>query len=319
MAQENKLLKKIEKEISLTEDKIKQEEQRKRLEDIYKYYDEEDKVISSLEAKKNIDKLIKEGKEQVLIKSRYRELDKIIDGFREGNLIVVSGPTGHGKTTWCQNVTENIIKDDVKSLWFSYEVPVDEFLEKFEENIPLFYLPKTLKSNTIVWIEQRIIESIVKFGTKVVFIDHLNYIIDTNTFDKSINSSYQIGVLMRELKKIAIRWKIVIFLMAHLKQPQIDKAPTLSDLRDSSFIAQESDYVFILWRKIEENTIPPILLDESILSVQKNRRTGKMGNIALDFKNGRLKELGQEIEELEECKEIGDKLERDLDNLPKEE
>lgn len=107
--------------------------------------------------------------------------------------------------------------------------------------------------------------------------------------------------------------------MAHLKQPQIDKAPTLSDLRDSSFIAQESDYVFILWRKIEENTIPPILLDESILSVQKNRRTGKMGNIALDFKNGRLKELGQEIEELEECKEIGDKLERDLDNLPKEE
>ena len=327
---EKKLLKKIEDEISLTEDKIKKSEQQKRLEDIYKYYNEEDKVISSIEAKKNIEKLEKEGEGKLLIKSRYKELDKIIDGFREGNLIVVSGPTGHGKTTWCQNVTENIIKDNIKSLWFSFEVPVEEFLEKFEEDLPLFYLPKTLKDNTMIWIEQRIIESIVKFGTKVVFIDHLNYIIDTNSFDKSINSSYQIGILMRELKKIAIRWKIAIFLMAHLKQPQIDKPPTLSDLRDSSFIAQESDFVIILWRKAKKNTIPPVLGNKAILSVQKNRRTGKGGNISLYHENGRLKELDREIENItgnthqgikpERTREINEKQEEiaktDLGDLP---
>lgn len=111
MEKENKLLEKIEREISLTEDDIKKAEQKQRLQDIYKYYNEEDKVISSLEAQKIVKELRKQEGKQLFIKSRYKELDKVISGFKEGNLIVVSGPTGHGKTTLCQNITENIIKE----------------------------------------------------------------------------------------------------------------------------------------------------------------------------------------------------------------
>jgi replicative DNA helicase len=66
-------------------------------------------------------------------------------------------------------------------------------------------------------------------------------------------------------------------------------SPTLEDLRDSSFIAQEADTVIMLWRKTKRDDDGELIItNETLVSVQANRRTGETGNVKMVFKNGRF-------------------------------
>ena len=104
-------------------------------------YHGEDEVISFAE----YSKLLGEDKGQYWgAKTSIPALDDLVDGFREGNLIVVTAPTAQGKTTFCQTLTRNFSANGIKSLWFSYEMPARELLDKFGEDIPVAFLPRSL-------------------------------------------------------------------------------------------------------------------------------------------------------------------------------
>lgn len=284
------LLQKIEKELALVKDEKERIAQAKRLKELWMKYEGDDRIISSHELQ---EELIEERKKQRLkIKTNIPRLDEILDGFREGNLIVVSAPTKQGKTTLCQTFTIEFAKDKVQTLWFSYEVPLCEFMEKFQDNIPLFYIPKQLRGNTMTWLEERIVEGIAKFNIKVIFIDHLHYIVDMNA--RNQNMSLQIGEVMRTLKRIALKYGIIIFIIAHIKHIRISNAPHLEDLRDSSFIGQEADIVLMMTRNEDTNASSideDVYLDTAKLWVKAHRRTGKTGRIDLMHQRGRFYEI----------------------------
>jgi replicative DNA helicase len=80
------------------------------------------------------------------------------------------------------------------------------------------------------------------------------------------------------------------FIIAHLKKTRLDTAPDLEDLRDSSFIAQESDTVIMLWRESKRERGEVTITNNVTLSVQANRRTGKTGNVQMVFKEGKFYE-----------------------------
>ncbi|MBD3282083.1 MAG: hypothetical protein GF387_00500 [Candidatus Portnoybacteria bacterium] len=209
-----------------------------------------------------------------------------IDGnklFLLANFVVVHN------TSFCQTLTENF---EEKSLWFTFEVPVAEFMEKFNE-VPLFYLPRTLKGNTTTWIEKRIVEAIAKYDIKAVFIDHLHYVVDLNSLHSNV--SIQIGATMRELKRIALKWGLAIFLVAHIKKTKINDVPDIDDLRDSSFVAQESDIVMMVSRLKDEEKQ---LTTQSLVSVLAHRRTGKVGQVKLNYHDNKFSEVSQGYEEL---------------------
>ncbi len=290
----NKLFDKLEQEIKTNNTELKQAEELERLMEIKRQYHGDDEVISSLDMQKWIEANKKKTKLEV--KSGIPGLDKIVEGFRGGNVVVISAPTKHGKTTFCRTLTTNFIKQEIKSLWFSYEEGPEELLEKFGEHIPLFYLPRIAKENTIDWIEEKIIESIAKFNTKTVFIDHLHFIVDLKNMARGVNVSLYIGSIMRELKKLALRYNIIIFLVSHITKTDIDSPPSLGDLRDSSFIAQESDFVIFLWRLRDKTQQMPVYLNDVMLSVQANRRNGKTGLVKLKYTNGLLLELEEKYE-----------------------
>ena len=285
----DEMLNKLEKESKKTGDELNAIKERERILKLKETYSGEDEVIDSETAWK--DWQANKKTNYIKVKTKIPMLDDIIDGFREGNLIVVSAPTKQGKTTLCQTFTANFAKEGWNCLWFSYEVSVGEFLEKFNDKVPLFFLPKQLKENTLLWIETKIVEAIAKFNTKIIFIDHLHYIINLENINRNINTSLYIGSVMRELKKIAIRWNVIIFVICHITKTALDKPPELGDLRDSSFIAQEADIVMFLWRMMRREREMPVFLNESILSVQANRRTGKTGIIKLGFKDNMFFEM----------------------------
>jgi len=279
------LLRKIEKELALIQDKKQRIAQAERLKELWEKYDGDDKIISSEDLKEEI--AAEKQKDHLEIMTRIPKLDQILEGFREGNLVVVSAPAKNGKTTLLQTFTIEFQKQDHNCLWFSYEVPMYEFIEKFGDNLPNFYLPKHLKGNTTNWLEERIVEAIAKYNIQVVFIDHLHYIVDMTA--RNQNMSLQIGATMRELKKIALRYNIVIFIVAHMKHIRLAGTPDLEDIRDSSFIGQEADIVLMMKRNEDVNN--ECYFDTAELWVRAHRRTGKTGVVNLIHKNRRFEQI----------------------------
>lgn len=239
----------------------------KQLEKALLEYKGNDKIISSFDMRDYIRERDKD-KKIAFIKSGIPSLDKYIKAFEGGELCVISGETGNGKTLFAQTLTENFHKNGFLSVWFTYEVQPDQFLRQFDENLPLFYLPQLLSGNSMGWIKTRIHESKIKYDIKCVFIDHLHYLIDMN--DRG-NMSLEIGIVMRALKKIALEFDIAVFILAHTAKTRKDSPNELdnSDIRDSSFVSQESDNVFMVWRRNNSD-------NESVLKITKNRRYGVM-------------------------------------------
>lgn len=247
-------------------------------EKILSAYEGEDKVIASPDLHKI---LLENKKRKISFKANIPSLDEIVDGFEGGELNIVSGITGEGKSLFCQSLTKNFAEQNINSLWFSYEMPSEYFLKRFP-NLPLFYLPQMLKSSSLSWIETRIKEAKIKYDIQAVFVDHLHFLVSMSVLQ---NSSLAIGHIVREIKKIALRNNIIFFLICHTTKIKPDKELDLGDVRDSSFIEQEADNVFYIWRKRKEE-------NQSTLKIAKNRKSGVVGKkINLHFIEGYLEEM----------------------------
>ena len=251
-------------------------------------YEGSDKVISSHELKKMLEE---RDQNPESFSSGFAQYDKYCKGFETGELIVLSGFTGMGKTSLAQTFTANFAEDKNYTLWFSYEMPPRQFLRKFNV-LPLFYVPKEIKGSAISWIEEKIIEAKVKYGVKIVMIDHLHFLID---MIKMNSPSLEIGTIVRSLKTLCIKHNIVIFLIAHTTKPKGSKMPGLEDFRDSSFITQEADCAMVIQRvKLPGGSYGP----DSWLIVLKHRREGVMGKrIKLTYQNNQFQEISFEDEE----------------------
>jgi replicative DNA helicase len=239
-------------------------------------------------------------------------------GITEGDLVVISGKSGHGKTTFAQTLSYHLAgpKVAVPQLWFSYEMQVTEIWKKFRDmgvnEEFLGFCPLKLKSSNVEWIEQKITEGILKFNTKIVFIDHLGFLSprvnSSNAMDFERNFSAYLGQLVRQLKTLAREKRIIIFLLAHVRKTKEEL--DIDDLAHSVGIAQEADFVFMVERErvkpltsrqqLQNQSAPSIFSAEgdvftkySKVFLVKNRRTGINKFIKCQMANGRLTEVVQ--------------------------
>jgi len=233
----------------------------------------------------------------------YEVFDKaFMGGVKEGDLVIISGFTGNGKTLLAQSMTHNMVNAGQPCMWFSYEVTMGELWRKFkdmgvEENFKA-YAPEKIATHKIDFVAQKIIEARDTFQTKIVFVDHLGFLVnDPSNYDQNLSNNYatQLTTICRRLKSIALSEGVVIVLLAHLKKPAHSSSePDLHDLKDSSGIAQESDAVVLINRKKDTDSEPTgygpmdnggnIYTDDSLVKIVKNRRTGqtKMFNVTMD-------------------------------------
>jgi len=247
--------------------------------DYYETYAGEDKVTSSFELR---DKLLKDKKDpHINIKSRIPGIDHACEGFQDGELIVISGPTKNGKTLLAQTLTVNFSHQKEYAGWFTYEVPPRQFLSQFPI-LPLFYLPQKNKAQDFNWFMERCLEAHFKYHTRIFFIDHLHYLID---MARVKNTSLDIGTIVRRIKRFAVDNDFVIFLLAHIGKSESEDL-SYRDLRDSSFIAQESDCVIMVKRTPKEGQ------NRAKARVEFHRRTGVMEWVVyLDKQFGMLREI----------------------------
>ncbi len=252
----------------------------------FRNYEGEDQILTYAEIQAELD----EHKDLYkIILSNFPSLDQAdsINGFESGELIVISGPTKAGKTLFAQTLTYNFWTQSINSIWFSYELTYRQFGYTFKRiDTPVMLMPKKLKAYALEWVEDRIAEAVAKHGIQIVFIDHLHFLFDIAL---TRNPSIEIGQVMRYLKRIAVEANIVIVLMCHLTKVDPTKEPDHTNIRDSAFIAAESDTGLILWRRKK-------LFNEAFLKVCYSRRTGafeKKIPLIKDFVSGLLVEKNE--------------------------
>lgn len=238
--------------------------------------DDNDEVITMAEAS------LKGGGTSEAYPCGIKIFDNVMKGgFRGGDFVVISAPTGIGKTTLCQNFTVNLAKEGILSLWFSYEVSIRNLWEKFKsmgltEN-EVCYTPARIVSGQIEWIEKKIKEAKEKYGVKAIFIDHLGFLIPrlkngTNINKIEGNYAMYLTQISREIKMLAVKEDIMIFVPAHMKKTE---KPGMNDISYSAGIAQEADYVFLMNRETnpdEENM--NFYTNFTEITVGKNRLEG---------------------------------------------
>jgi replicative DNA helicase len=255
-----------------------------------KQYTGDDRLIYSTELKAQLEKQ-EEGVDY--FRCGFHEFDTRTKGFKLGEIIVISGETGQGKTTFSRTLLWRLRQYETMSYYFTFEEAPLEFMRKFPE-LPKFCMPMKLKTNpnsleeTMNWLKERIWEGTIKADCKVVFIDHLHYLVPMTLRG---SDSLMIGGIMREIKKIALDLNVIIFIIAHTRKVATEKTPEMTDIRDSQMVPCEADFVFMVWRITKE--VEGIgkekeyeYTDKSKIYLCKNRRTGLLHKLTADFKDG---------------------------------
>jgi len=222
-------------------------------------------------------------------KSGKEELDNITGGFRPQQMIGVGAQSGHGKTAFGLWLLQQYAA--LNPVLLPLEQSSEELIEQRSENgqfVPKYLSPK--KHSAYVdpdWIEQRIVEAIAKYNSKLIMLDHMGYIEVGEDYRRE-GEHLRIEKKLQAIKHLAIKWNVVIVILIQLQQMEEEQAPQLRDLKGSSAIRQECDQILFLWRNNTKAGKARAYDNKVLVSVQKNRFTGMNGNAGaeFDFKTG---------------------------------
>lgn len=272
----DQVLKSLQSEINNIDEQLEKQEQQSRLIRAMEIYKGKYEVIP-------FDEIESDKAEQFQPNpTGMPELDESLKGFRSGDIVTLAGLTGSGKTQYGMQLSSAMAK--YNPLWLSYEMPPQQLRYQFKERaltLPVLFTPQQNKHNDLAWVEERIIESIVKYGTEIVFIDNLDFIIP----DESHPEHRNIKKAVYALKDIANKWQVTILLMAHMNRDGGDetKIPTRDQLKGSSAIEQISSTILIIWREAYKKNKQLEKTSNALVKIAKNRWYGKEPNIKYTF------------------------------------
>lgn len=255
-------------------------------------------------------------------KTNYQNLDEKIKGFSRGQLIIVGGRPGQGKSTFMMNLIEKLSL--LNTLIFSLEMTDNDIaycLAYLQANLDMnkdsFSLDDERKlldakafytgKNVVIDDEPGITPNkIYSRGNKMkqgkgldlIFIDYLQ-LMNGNKRDYE-NNQVKVASISRELKSIAKKLNVPIVTMAQLNrtsEQRTDKRPILSDLRESGSLEADADIVLLLHRPSYYNfSSRPGVLE---VNIAKNRfgETGRI-DFAWNLKTKRMNSLSYEKPEM---------------------
>ena len=263
-----------------------------------------------------LDELQKSGGELRGLPTGFADLDRMTAGLQKSNLVILAARPGTGKTAFAVNIAQYATVIAKKRVGiFSLEMSREELVDRLlvgQADIDAWKL-KTgrlsqedflkisdamgVLAETKLFIDDTPGLSIYEMRTKarrlmmeqnidLLIVDYLQLAHGQNRE----NRVQEVGEISQGLKNIARELKIPVLALAQLSravEQRGEKAPQLSDLRESGSIEQDADVVMFLYRKDDD-------LRESVTLKIAKHRNGGLGDIELYFRGDRVKFFGME-------------------------
>lgn len=283
--------------------------------------------------------MVQSGQLKRGIPTGYREMDNILTGFQDSDLIIIAARPAMGKTAYALNIARNVaIKQNVPTLVFSLEMDKAQLVDRLlsmETSIPTDRLRSGIMEQQEV---DRVTDVMGRISTAPLYIDdtpsvtiqslrsrarrenhlhHLGLIIvdylqlmsgGQKKGRSDQNREQEIAEISRGLKIIARELNVPVVALSQLSRqveartPQI---PQLSDLRESGSIEQNADIVAFLYRDDYYNLDSP-RKNMTDLLIRKHRN-GRIGSVEMYFDRG--SQLFRGIS-------TGNAVDSTIDNLP---
>jgi replicative DNA helicase len=204
-----------------------------------------------------------DGKETETHGTGIRLFDGLLKGgYSRGGLHVIAGATGAGKSALAMQVVGEFYRlpsEGRKALVFSCEMTAEEIAKRITtRQISAGRDPKLVMHWPIVIYEAPLIidaiESTVRAAGDVgiVVVDYLQRVRATRA-KRSDTREREVAEISERLKALALNLRIPVIACAQLNRGSVseNRAPSLSDLRESGSIEQDADTVTVIDRRRE--------------------------------------------------------------------
>jgi len=258
-----------------------------------------------------------------IFQTKVRQLDAVTGGMYAGQLIILTGERGRGKSTFASQLVVNAVASGVKAFLYSGEMTnasVKEWIErqiagadcinveimpngyekthinamylddiaKWHEGMVYIYDTDAAINSEDEGIEKdllgKIRKAIVQYGCKFIVIDNLMTALDDNL---QFDIYRQQAVFVKKLKRMASRFGVVVLLIAHPKKASREaKGFENDDVLGSSNITNFADMILRYDVPSKKETD----MNKRVLELTKSRRTGvrKTINMLYDAKSKRI-------------------------------
>ncbi len=247
----------------------------------------------------------------------FSDLDDVLVGLQDSNLIILAARPGVGKTALATNIAQFAAVDKkipvgIFSLEMSNLELVDRMLvgqagidawkmktgnlkpEDFEKlseamgilaDSPLFI--DDTPGQTILQMRTKARRLHAEVGLKLLVVDYLQLAVGDGRYESRVQ---EVAAISQGLKNLARELRIPVIALSQLSravESRGEKIPQLSDLRESGSIEQDADVVMFLYKPDDNN------LSEYKLNIAKHRN-GPLAQVDLTFKGEKIKFFGTE-------------------------
>lgn len=236
------------------------------------------------------------------IKTNIRELDRIIGGLYFGQVILLTGKRGEGKSTFMSQLVVEALDQNVNTFVYSGELADYHFKrwldlqvagpnnikitkneygdenasieEQVQEQINAWYRGRAYiydnnyipdKNDEMDSLVATVEKSIIQYDVKLICIDNLMTAIEP---DETNNIYSQQSKFVGDLKKLAMKYNVVVILVAHPRKTK--EAITNDDVSGSADITNKVDVVISYGRALKEDDY------DGKITVTKNRLIGTL-------------------------------------------
>lgn len=241
------------------------------------------------------------------IPSGFPDLDRLTTGFHAGDLVIIAGRPGMGKSSFALSIAKNVAqKEGLPVGFFSLEMAKDQIalrLLSFISRIPLYNLRLGKLTDEEWEILQAAFEELQNLpiyiddsaaltttdlrlkalrmkkerDVQLIIVDYLQLLRGVKKYS---SRQEEVAEISRSLKALAKELEIPVIALAQLSRQvehRSDKRPQLADLRESGQIEQDADLIIFLHRpeyyiKLKKKEVPPEMKGKVEIIVAKQRQ-----------------------------------------------
>ncbi len=247
------------------------------------------------------------------VPSGFNDLDRMTNGFQNGDLIIIAGRPSMGKTAFVLNAALNAAIEHSKRIGiFNLEMTAKQLVLRMISSLSGIAV-SSLRTGFVKNDEMdRVVSSLDKLKKIKFYIDDTSFltVADIRTkarkmkMEKDINlliidylqliqgmgsnqrnRTQEISEISRSLKILAKELDIPIIALSQLNravESRDDKRPMMADLRESGAIEQDADLIMFIYRDEVYNRNKDDNKGKAEIIIGK-QRNGPIGNVELQF------------------------------------